>query len=77
MTPRARGCLARVLDAVDRHTDAPIRVRGHSTTPINEVFEIQEEFEIGPRGRRFLLSVGAVHADAMVVPLRNCPTEDA
>lgn len=76
MTTRANGALARVLDALDRHTEAPLRLRGHSSTPANEVFELQEEFELGPRGRRFLLSVNTVHPDAMVVPLRPTYPED-
>lgn len=75
MTQRAKGCLARVLGALDRHTEAPLRVRGHSATVCGEVFEVQEEFELGPGGRRFLLSVDAEHPDAMVVPLRP-PSED-
>lgn len=54
-----------------------MRVRGHSTTTVNEVFEVQEEFELGPRGRRFLLSVHSVHPDAMVVPLRTDHSEDS
>ncbi len=77
MTSRAKGCLARVLTALDRHTEAPLRVRGHSATAANEVFELQEEFELGPSGRRFLLSVDTVHPDAMVVPLRPSPSEDS
>lgn len=76
MTRRANGALARVLDALDHHTEAPLRLRGHSSTPVNEVFELQEEFELGPRGRRFLLSVNTVHPDAMVVPLRHSHSED-
>lgn len=77
MTVRARGCLARVLDALDAHTEAPLRVRGHSTTAMCEVFEVQEEFELGPRGRRFLLSVAGSARDALLVPLRSTVMEDS
>ena len=69
LTQRSTRRLARVLSALDRHTEAPLRLRGHSNTPGAEVFELQEEFELGPRGRRFLLSVDKVHPDAMVVAL--------
>lgn len=71
MTPRACGCLARVLDVLDDHTEAPLRVRGHATSWTHEVFEVQEEFELGPKGRRYLLSVAATARDALLVPLRS------
>ena len=76
MTLRAVGCLARVLDALDAHTEAPLRIRGHATTAGCEVFEVQEEFELGPRGRRYLLSVAASARDAMLVPLRSPRPEE-
>lgn len=76
MTLRARGCLARVLDALDAHTEAPLRIRGHSTTASYEVFEVQEEFELGSPGRRFLLSVAGTRRDALLVPLRSIVMEE-
>jgi hypothetical protein len=76
MTPRAVGCLARVLDVLDDHTEAPLRVRGHSSTRSCEVFEVQEEFELGPRGRRFLLSVSGSALDALLVPVRSIAMEE-
>ncbi|MFN8111308.1 MAG: hypothetical protein U0Y82_15925 [Thermoleophilia bacterium] len=75
MTPRASDCLARVLDVLDDHTQAPLRVNGHATSWTHEVFEVQEEFELGPRGRRFLLSVAATARDALLVPLRGASEE--
>ena len=39
-------------------------MRGHSSGDGYEVFDLQEEFELGPRGRRFLLSVDADHGEA-------------
>jgi hypothetical protein len=53
----AARCLARGLDALEEHTDAPLRLRDHVSGPDCEVFELQEEFELGPPGRRFLVSV--------------------
>ena len=76
MTPRAVGALACMLEVLDGHTEAPLRVRGHAASWSHEVFEVQEEFELGPRGRRFLLSVDKVHPDAMVVAL-SATSEDA
>ena len=46
---------------------APLRVRGHSSGDGYEVFDLQEEFELGPRGRRFLLSVDADHGDMLLL----------
>ena len=71
MTPRACGALARMLDVLDGHTEAPLRIRGHATSWTHEVFEVQEEFELGPRGRRFLLSVASSDPDGLLVPLRT------
>ncbi|MFN8121786.1 MAG: hypothetical protein U0237_05095 [Thermoleophilia bacterium] len=76
MTPRACGCLARVLDVLDHHTEAPLRVRGHASSWTHEVFEVQEEFELGPSGRRYLLSVAATARDALLVPLRSTAAEE-
>jgi hypothetical protein len=50
-------CLARGLDALEAHTDAPLRLRDYVSGPECEVFELQEEFELGPPGRRFVVSV--------------------
>ena len=71
MTPRANGCLARGLDALDAHTTAPLRLRAHHSTDFYEVFDVQEEFELGPRGRRYLLSVAGTNRDALLVPVRS------
>lgn len=71
MTPRAVGALACMLEVLDGHTEAPLRVRGHAASWSHEVFEVQEEFELGPRGRRFLLSVAPSAPDGLLVPLRN------
>ena len=68
LTPRARGYLAAGLDALDAHTEAPLRVRGHASALRHEVFEIEEEFEIGPRGRRFFISVGADLRETVLFP---------
>lgn len=57
MSPEASRCLARGLDALARHTEAPLRLRDHVSGPECEVFELQEEFELGPPGRRFVVSV--------------------
>ncbi len=67
MTPRACGCLARVLDVLDHHTEAPLRVRGHASSWTHEVFEV---------GRRYLLSVAATARDALLVPLRSVAVEE-
>jgi hypothetical protein len=76
MTPRANGCLARGLDALDAHTTAPLRLRAHHSTAFYEVFDVQEEFELGPRGRRYLLSVAGSNRHALLVPVRSLATEE-
>ena len=63
----ARASLAHGMVAVGAHTDAPLRVRGHSSGDGYEVFDLQEEFELGPRGRRFLLSVDADHGEMLLL----------
>ena len=63
----ARASLAHGMVAVGAHTEAPLRVRGHSSGAGYEVFDLQEEFELGPRGRRFLLSVDADHGEMLLL----------
>lgn len=69
LSPRARRCLARTIALLDPHTDAPLRLVGHSSTRRHEVFEMCEEFELGRDGRRFLVSVGSGARDALLVPV--------
>lgn len=59
--------LAHGMEAMEAHTDAPLRVRGHSSGDGYEVFDLQEEFELGPRGRRYLLSVDADHGEMLLL----------
>jgi len=59
--------LAHGMRAMEAHTDAPLRVRGHSSGDGYEVFDLQEEFELGPRGRRYLLSVDAEHCEMLLL----------
>ena len=54
-------------EAMAAHTEAPLRVRGHASGDGYEVFDLQEEFELGPRGRRFLLSVDAGHGEMLLL----------
>lgn len=63
----ARASLADGIEAMAAHTDAPLRVRGHSSGRGYEVFDLQEEFEVGPRGRRFLLSVDPHHGEMLLL----------
>jgi hypothetical protein len=69
LTANARTSLARGLDALHDHTEAPLRVRAHATDEALDVFDLQEEFELGPRGRRFLLSVDRVAREALLLPV--------
>jgi hypothetical protein len=64
-----RRCLARAVEAVEVRTDAPLRVMTHFRVDAREVFELQEEFELGRTGRRFLVSVDRHERDAIVVDL--------
>jgi hypothetical protein len=57
LTSGALASLSRGLLALDPHTEAPLRVRGHAAGRGADVFDVEEEFELGPRGRRFILSV--------------------
>ena len=63
----ARASLAHGMEAMSAHTDAPLRVRGHSSGEGYEVFDLQEEFELGPRGRRYLISVDADHGEMLLL----------
>jgi hypothetical protein len=69
LSARARASLARGLRALDPHTEAPLRVRGHAIGRGNDVFDVQEEFELGPRGRRFLLSVDSCAHETLLLSM--------
>jgi len=69
LTARARAGLAHGLEALEGHTEAPLRVRGHVDGRGHDVFDLQEEFELGPRGRRFLLSVDLAARETMLLPM--------
>lgn len=69
MSLEASRCLARGLDVLAAYTEAPLRLRDHVSGPECEVFELQEEFELGPPGRRFIVSVRReARADPLPVP---------
>ena len=82
--PRAKECLARALAALELFTEAPLRLREHSSAPGIEFFDLQEEFEVGPRGQRFIVAVdhdsGAAGAGRsgtlgrLATPDRKAPT---
>lgn len=57
LSPAAARCLARGLQALDEYTDAPLRLRDHASGRDCEVFDLQEEFELGAPGQRFIISV--------------------
>jgi hypothetical protein len=73
LTARARAGLAHGLDAIAGHTEAPLRVLGHADGRGHEVFDLQEEFELGPRGRRYLLSVDLSSREAMLLMMGGGP----
>jgi hypothetical protein len=73
LTARACRSLARGLDALDHHTEAPLRVRGHVVGRGHDVFDVQEEFELGPRGRRFLLSVDVLARETLLLGMGGAP----
>ena len=75
LNARARASLGRALRAVDAHTEAPLRVRGHNRGRGHDVFDVEEEFEIGDRGRRFLLSVDAEAHEMMLLAMGGGPGE--
>jgi hypothetical protein len=66
--PRAKDCLARALAALELFTEAPLRLRDHSSAPGVEFFDLQEEFEVGPRGQRFIVAVDH-ESGAVMVPV--------
>jgi hypothetical protein len=66
--PRAKACLARALAALELFTEAPLRLRDHSSGPGVEFFDLQEEFEVGPRGQRFIVAVDH-ESGAVMVPV--------
>jgi hypothetical protein len=76
LAPPARDCLGRALAALDAHTTAPLRVCGHFSDGSCEVFELQEEFELGAPGRRFLMSVSVSGRDALLIPLSPTTMEE-
>ena len=63
--------LSRVLEALDAYTTAPVRLRGHSTDGVCTVFELQEEFELGDPGRRFLMSIADAGQSAVLIPVHS------
>ena len=67
--PPAHAILARGLDALDALIDAPLRVLGHAAGENFEVFDLEEEFELGPSGRRFIMSVRLDGRGLLVLPL--------
>ena len=69
MTARAAESLAHGLHALDTHTEAPLRVRGHAIGRGHDVFDVQEEFELGPRGRRFILSVDVLARETLLLAM--------
>ncbi|MGD9572702.1 MAG: hypothetical protein AB7V62_12490 [Thermoleophilia bacterium] len=75
LTARARRSLAHGLDALDPHTEAPLRVRGHAIGRGHDVFDVQEEFELGPLGRRFLVSVDVLARETLLLPVGGAPGE--
>lgn len=75
LTARARANLAHGLVALDEHTEAPLRVRGHAIGRGHDVFDVQEEYEIGPRGRRFILSVDVLARETMLLAMGGTPWE--
>lgn len=77
LSDRARANLALGLDALDHHTEAPLRVRGHAKGRGHDVFDVEEEFELGPSGRRFLLSVDALARETLLLPMGGAPGDDA
>jgi len=75
LTARARRSLVHGLDALDPHTQAPLRVLGHAIGRGHDVFDVREEFELGPRGRRFLVSVDVLARETMLLAMGGAPGE--
>ena len=69
LTARESASLACGLRALNDQTEAPLRVRAHARGGANDVFDLQEEFELGPRGRRYLLSVDTRVGEALLLPV--------
>lgn len=69
LNPGARASLAHGIEAVAAHTEAPLRVRGHASGDGYEVFDLQEEFELGPEGRRYLLSIDPGRGEMLLLPV--------
>lgn len=69
----ARASLAQVLDALEAHTDAPLRLRGHASERGYAIFDLQEEPEVGRGGRRYLTSVGPEGREVLLLPLDPGP----
>jgi DNA-binding transcriptional LysR family regulator len=67
LTASARPTLARGLHALHDHPAAPLRVRAHARGGAHDVFDLQEEFELGPRGRRFIISVDPAASEALLL----------
>ena len=65
LEPASREYLARALSALELFTEAPLRLRDHASAPGVEFFDLQEEFEVGPRGQRFIVAVD--HASGVVL----------
>jgi hypothetical protein len=75
LSDRARATLALGLDALDHHTEAPLRVRGHAVGRGHDVFDVEEEFELGPRGRRFPLSIDVTAHETLLLAMGGAPGE--
>ncbi len=75
LTARARRSLVHGLDALDTYTEAPLRVRGHAIGRGHDVFDVEEEFELGPRGRRFLVSVDVLARETLLLAMGGAPGE--
>ena len=48
-------------------------MRGHVLGRGNDVFDVEEEFELGPRGRRFILSVDPSAHETLLLPMGGEP----
>lgn len=75
LTARSRLSLVHGLDALDVHTEAPLRIRGHVIGRGHDVFDVEEEFELGPRGRRFLVSVDVLARETLLLAMGGAPGE--
>ena len=75
---RASDCLSRALAALERRTDAPLRLVARAGTVDHETFEFQEASEVQPSGapRRFFVSVDDVRKDLLVVVMPSADEHD-